>query len=145
MPCAGKPRAICQADVGTSDDLAAIQAAALPAFSYFQMRGKLKRWTMCRPILTVTGALSVSLQMAIDFNVSSLAPYVPLSVGTSAVWNVAQWNTPTYWGDTSLISKNWVGLSGLGYAGSLQFQVNVKNISVQWQSTDFLFESAALL
>lgn len=137
---------VCQADTLTFDDQgAAINAFVKPAFSYFGEKGKLKRWTMARPIFTVTGTLSVGLTLVTDFATSIPSGTVPVSTGNSAVWNVSLWSTPTYWGDAAIISKNWIGAGGLGYVGSLELQLASLDVSLQWQSTDFVFEVAGLL
>lgn len=137
---------VCLCDTQTSDDQgAAINGLVKPAFSYFGEKGKLKRWTMARPIFTVTGTLSVGLTLVTDFSSAIPADTVPVSVGNSAVWNVSLWSTPTYWGDAALISKNWIGAGGIGYVAALALQVSALDVSLQWQSTDFVLELGGLL
>ena len=129
---------------GQDDAGASIQGLCTPAFSYFDMPGVLKRWTMARPIFTVDGSLSVGLTFNVDFATGVPTGTVPVTVGNQAPWNTSPWNT-TFWGDATIISKQWIGLSGLGYAGSLSLQVNAKDVSIQWQSTDYQFERGGLL
>ena len=142
----GAPGVVCQCDTDTLDDQgAAINAFVKPAFSYFGEKGKLKRWTMARPIFTVTGTLSVGLSLVTDFASSIPSGSVPVSMGNQAVWNVSLWSTPTYWGDAALISKQWIGAGGIGYTAALELQVATLDVSLQWQSTDYVFEVGGLL
>ena len=66
-------------------------------------------------------------------------------MGNSAIWNVALWTTPTYWGDAFIVSKNWLGVGGLGYTATLELQVSALDVALQWQSTDYIFEEGGLL
>lgn len=140
----GTTGSVQQADVNQDDAGASIQGLCTPAFSYFGLPGRLKRWTMARPIFTVDGSLSVGLTFNVDFQMTVPTGSIPLTVGNSAPWNTSPWNT-TFWADALVISKQWVGLSGLGYAGSLSLQVNAKDVSIQWQSTDYQFEPGGLI
>jgi hypothetical protein len=138
--------AVKQADTVTyDDDGAAITALVKPAFSYFDEPGKLKVWNMARPVFTVNGTLSVGLTLVTDFNNALPVGTVPVSQGNAAVWNVALWTTPTYWGDALIISKNWIGVGGIGYCASLVLQLTALDVSLQWQSTDYIFEEGGLL
>jgi hypothetical protein len=140
----GTTGSVQQCDTGEDDAGASIQGLCTPAFSYFGMPGRLKRWTMARPIFTVNGSLAVGLTMNVDFAMAVPSGTVPATVGSSAPWNTSPWNT-TLWGDATIISKEWIGISGLGYAGSLSLQVNAKDVSIQWQSTDYQFEPGGLM
>lgn len=136
---------VCQADTGGDDDGAAINGLAKTAFSYFGAKGQLKRWMMCRPIFTTTGSLAVGIALNVDFNNQLPTGTVPISTGNAAVWNVALWTTPTYWGDALILSKNWIGVGGLGYAAALVLQVSALDVSLQWQSTDYVLEKGGLV
>lgn len=140
----GTTGSVQQCDTGEDDAGSAIQGLCTPAFSYFGLPGRLKRWTMARPIFTVDGSLSVGLTFNVDFAMGAPSGAVPVTVGNSAPWNTSPWNT-TYWADALIISKQWTGISGLGYAGSLSLQVNAKDVSIQWQSTDYQFEPGGLM
>jgi hypothetical protein len=141
----GTAGAVMQIDIGESDNGVAIQCFGQQAYSYFDDPGQGKRWNMARPVFVVNGALSVGLSLAVDFNPQLPVGTIPISTGNSAVWNVALWTTPTYWGDAQIITKQWLGIGGLGYCAGLQLQASPLNINLQWQSTDFLYEDAALV
>lgn len=140
----GTTGSVQQCDTGQDDAGSSIQGLCTPAFSYFGLTGRLKRWTMARPIFTVNGSLSVGLTFNVDFAMGVPTGTVPVTVGNAAPWNTSPWNT-TFWGDATVISKQWIGISGLGYAGSLSLQVNAKDVTIQWQSTDYQFEPGGLM
>lgn len=136
---------VCQADTGGDDDGSAIIARAQTAFSYFGQKGALKLWQMCRPVFLLNGSLQLTLSLNVDFNTQLATGTVGISVGNQAIWNVSLWPKPTLWGDPLLIYKNWFGVSGLGYAASLNVQVSALDVTMQWQSTDFIFQGGGLV
>lgn len=136
---------VVQCDTGTDDLGAAIATAdAQQAFSYFGQKGKIKRWTMARPIITSPGKITAAITMNTDFN-NNLPTSTPAFSGSSgSPWNTSPWNTSP-WGNSSQIVKSWQTVSGVGFAGGLRMQVSAMNLVVQWQSTDFVFETGAVL
>lgn len=133
------------ADVGTSDSGNPITVDAKPAFSYFDSMTE-KRFLMARPIFRTSSQVAIPpITLNVDFeDKTNAAPF--FNQGLTAPWNTSPWNT-TPWGGTQLIFqlKNWLGVAGIGYAasGRLTFQVN--NISVQWQSIDYMYEEGGPL
>ena len=136
---------VCQADTGGDDDGAAINGLVKTAFSYFDDPGELKLWEMARCVFIASGTISIGLALSVDFNNQLPTGTVQLSQGNSAVWNVALWTTPTYWGDALVLSKNWLGIGGLGYAAALTLQVSGLDVGLQWQSTDYIFQKGGLV
>lgn len=136
----GTSGSVNQADTGQSDAGAGIQALIKPAYSYFDARGQLKRWTMVRPVFTASGNVSVAMNLSVDYDATLPTGSIPISSGNNPFWNVSFWTTPTFWGNASQIIKRWLGISGVGYSASLQLQVIGLNVSLQWQSTDYVFE-----
>jgi hypothetical protein len=141
----GTNGAVMLVDSGGSDNGNAINYYVRAAYSYLGMPGRQKLFNMCRPIFVSNGSTQVGISLSVDYANALFTGTVGTSQGNSAQWNVALWTTPTYWGDAAVISKNWVGLSGLGYSGALQLQGSSLNTSLQWQSTDFLFQPAGIV
>jgi hypothetical protein len=82
--------------------------------------------------------------MDVDFsdNYPVATPTYTGSAGTA--WNTGAWNTFP-WGDRSTIKKDWQGISGIGYCGALHMRIVNNKAAVQWQSTDFVYETGATL
>jgi hypothetical protein len=141
----GGSGAVYQCDTGTADNGSGIIATAKQAFNYFGNRGQLKHWKFVRPNLTVTGNIALSLTLNVDFDPTLPTNAIPISSGNSAVWNVSLWSTPTYWGDATKVTKPWVSLGGIGYCAAVTARFSGSGVSVQWASTDYMFEPGGLL
>ena len=131
----------------SSDAGANITAAVQQAYSYFDTPGQNKRFTMVRPILQSDGGtpsvlcgLSVDFQPidntgAISFNPSSQ------SVG---VWDTAKWDANN-WGGGLITTRIWQGVTGIGFAGSINLTAVAQGIELHWASTDYVFEPGGVL
>lgn len=132
---------------GLSDDDTNIKATCQQAYSYFDARGQLKRFTMVRPILTVdNGTPTVLCGINTDFetqNSLGQVSYNPalLSVG---VWDTSTWDQAN-WGGLGAVSKQWQGVTGIGYAAGISLNIASQDIAVTWASTDYVMERGAVL
>ena len=132
---------------GSSDDGQNIKASCQQAYSYFDARGQLKRFTMVRPILFVdNGNPSVLCGISTDFqtvDALSQISYNP-SLITVGVWDTAIWDDGQ-WGGDETINKVWQGVTGLGYAGGINLNIASQGINVRWASTDYVMERGGVL
>lgn len=133
-----------QADTGESDNGSEITAVAQQAFSYFGNRTGIKKWSMARCIFTSNGSVSPAILMNVDFaqNRTTVSPSYVGEPGSE--WDVASWDTSS-WQQGDLITKRWQSITGVGYAGGIRVVTQTKNITCQWQSTDFVYEYGAVL
>lgn len=133
------------ADTGTNDAGSAITVDCKPAFSYFDLPGKLKNFMMARPIFQASANIAPVVTLNVDFN-DVINPAPPFISGGLAPWDTSPWDI-TPWGDSapSISIKNWQGVTGLGYAASGRISQQVKGVIAQWYSTDFLFEEGGPL
>jgi hypothetical protein len=119
------------------------------AYSYFDTRGTLKRWTMVRPILqTNNGVPTVLCGISTDFDTVSLTSQISFNPATTRAgrWDVALWDSGYWnWGGDSAINKVWQGVTGIGYAGSVNINVASQDIDVSWASTDYVMEKGGVL
>jgi hypothetical protein len=138
----GTNGAVKQADTNfTDDDGVAVVMRCLPAFSYFGAKGQLKLVTDVRLVMSVSGApVNVGLALNVDFNTTPPGKSLPISAGNAPLWgNNNSWTAPTYWGST-LTTKAWYGLRGMGYAATVQLQIASLDNLIQWQATDYAFQ-----
>ena len=129
---------------GNSDNGNNITAFGLQAFNNFSSAGKLKRFTMSRPIFRTDGNPSIYAGINIDFNTDAPTTslnFVPL---TYAKWDSALWDAGT-WGGALSVFQNWQGLNGVGYYGAPIVKVAANGIQVKWVSTDIVIEGGAIL
>ena len=132
---------------GFSDNDTNIKATCQQAYSYFDARGQLKRFTMVRPILFVdNGTPTILCGINTDFetqNSLGQVSYNPalISVG---VWDTSLWDD-VEWGGGNNISKNWQGVTGIGYAAGISINIASQDIDVRWASTDYVMEKGGVL
>lgn len=126
---------------GTND----IQAYCKQAFSYFGQPGIQKKLNMFRPVLNIDGTLAFLVDVDVDFQdepITGAATYTPPSAG---VWGTGVWGSAT-WGAGLTITKQWTSPSTFnGYAFAGKIKISLRNLTVQWMSTDWVFESGAVL
>lgn len=134
------------ADVGLYDVGGAITVDCKPAFSYFDLPGKLKNFLMARPVFLASANIAPVVTLNVDFNdVSNPAP--PFIAGGTAPWDTSPWDV-TPWGDSSpppISIKKWQGIVGLGYVASGRISQQIAGVVGQWYSTDYLYEEGGPL
>ena len=132
---------------GFSDAGSNITANAQQAYNYFDSRGQLKRFTMVRPILQTDNIVpTVLCGISTDFETVPLTnqvAFTPLA-NTAGVWNSGIWDV-SYWGLGLTTSKVWQGVTGLGYAGSVNLSVASQGVDFHWASTDYVMERGGVL
>jgi hypothetical protein len=132
---------------GLSDNNQNIVASCQQAYSYFDARGQLKRFTMVRPILfTDNGTPTILCGINTDFDTQNNTGQVSfnpalVSVG---VWDTSTWDNAN-WGGGNTISKQWQGVTGIGYAAGIILNIATQDIDVRWASTDYVMERGGIL
>ena len=130
-----------------ADNGANIEATAQQAYSYFDSAGQLKRFMMVRPILQSTGGVpSVVCGLSVDFDTQSQLGQVQFnpSTLTDGVWDASRWDAAN-WSGGLITTKIWQGVTGLGFAGSINLNVASRNIELHWASTDYVMERGGVL
>lgn len=139
----GKSGSVQQCDITSSasalnDNGNAILMSAKPAFNYFDDPETLKIFTQVRMTFQSTGAVSASLVINTDFSQIPPSSNVPVSSGNNSPWG-SLWQTPTYWGDASLVSQRWIGTTGSGYSGTLNMLISIKGVLAKWMATQYQY------
>ena len=130
-----------------ADDDTNISGIVQQAYSYFDMRGQLKRFTMVRPIfLTDNGTPTIACGINLDFDTTNVTGAVTFNPSAIAIgtWDTGIWDE-SYWGGSLQVNKAWQGVTGIGYSAGIYMTVASQNIDVHWASTDYVFEKGAVL
>jgi hypothetical protein len=131
----------------TSDAGNNIVATAQQAYSYFDTRGQQKRFTLVRPIFqTDNGLPTVLCGISTDFDTVPLTNQIAFnpSITNTGIWDTSTWDNAN-WGGGLTTTKFWQGVTGLGYAGSINLNVASQGIEFHWASTDYVMELGGVL
>ncbi len=109
-------------DYVDTDSETSITATVQTAFNYFESRGRLKRWTMVRPILTTDGSVTPGVGLNIDFGTGAPISIPSTVTSTGAQWDVALWDD-AIWPLNSATVANWTTVEGIGQCASIITQV----------------------
>ena len=132
---------------GYSDNGTNITATAQQAYSYFDRAGQLKRFMLVRPILQSTGGVpNVVCGLSVDFDTQSQLGQVQFNPTTltDGVWDTSKWDQAN-WAGGLITTKVWQGVTGLGFAGSINLNVASRGIELHWASTDYVMEAGGVL
>lgn len=143
-PYFGGNTVVCKAWDTNADNATNINAFGLQAFSHLGAPSRLKRFTMMRPVLRVTGTPAIYGNINLDFETSQSTSPLSYTGSTYSAWDTGLWDT-ALWGGTLAILQNWQGVNGVGYYAAPQLNLASKNIDVHWVATDVLFEYGSYL
>jgi hypothetical protein len=132
---------------GLSDAGNNITATSQQAYSYFDSHGQFKRFTMVRPILQSSGGIpGVFVGLSVDFDTQSQLGAVSFNPGNASTgsWDSAVWDTAV-WAGGLVTTKIWQGVTGIGFAASINLNVASQNIELHWASTDYVMEAGGVL
>jgi hypothetical protein len=130
-----------------SDNGANIVATAQQAYNYFETRGQQKRFTLVRPILqTNNGLPTVLCGISVDFDTVPLTNQIAFNptIAETGIWDVSKWDDYN-WGGDLVTTKIWQGVTGLGYAGSININVASQGIELHWASSDYVMERGSVI
>ena len=66
------------------------------------------------------------------------------SILNTGIWDTSTWDNAN-WGGTLTTTKIWQGVTGLGFAGSVNMNVASQGIEFHWASTDYVMEAGGVL
>jgi hypothetical protein len=113
-----------QADTGSTDDNVPILYDMETAFNYYNAHGMLKRWTMCRPLLTTDQTVAPSIAFNVDFQENAPLIVAGTPAVPSALWDDAYWDN-ALWASGIVTQSNWISVSGIGYCASIRMAINI--------------------
>ncbi len=124
-----------------------IVANCQQAYNYFDNRGQLKRFTLIRPIFqTDTGVPTVLCGISTDFDTQPLTNQIAFNPSAIkvGVWDTSLWDQNT-WGGGLVTTKYWQGVTGTGFAASINLSVASQGIDFHWASVDYVMEAGGVL
>jgi hypothetical protein len=130
-----------------ADDGGQISATCQQAYSYFDNPGQQKRFTMVRPTFLVdVGAPGIYAGINTDFQTQNNLGKVTFvqTPTTTAVWDLAKWDIDVFAGGL-VVSRQWQGVTGIGYAGGINLNIVSAGIDVHWVSTDYVMEKGTVI
>lgn len=130
-----------------ADDGGQISATCQQAYSYFETPGQQKRFTMVRPTFLVdVGTPGIYAGINTDFQTQNNLGKVTFQpfVSTTGLWDIATWDNDVFAGNL-VVSRQWQGVTGLGYAGGINLNMVSAGIDVHWVSTDYVMEKGTVI
>jgi len=84
--------------------------------------------------------------LSVDFDTQSQLGQVQFnpSTLTDGVWDTSKWDQAN-WAGGLITTKVWQGVTGLGFAGSININVAIRGIELHWASTDYVMEAGGVL
>lgn len=148
---AGIGTSIYKLDVSNAGDLTTLAGAdqsiiadAKTAFVYFGGKNSIKSFKMARPIMTTSGSVSPSVNVAVDFSDKTLPGAGTFSGAISSSWGSALWGTGT-WGGVEVTQSKWLSVNGIGYCASLRMRATSKAITCRWAAWDLMYEQGGMV
>jgi hypothetical protein len=132
---------------GNSDNGTNIQAAAQQAYSYFDSPGQNKRFTMVRPIFQSNNGLpTTAINISTDFEPQTQFGTLSFNPASTigGLWDVSVWDG-ALWSAGDIVTKTWVGVTGLGFSASINLAIASQGIDFKWTSTDYVMEKGGVL
>jgi len=122
-----------------ADNDMAIPTRALQAFNYFETRGVIKYFTRGRPTIYSNGAPAISIGVNVDFQTADIVGALSFSPTAYGLWDTGLWSQ-ALWGSDTVVTNNFVGLQGIGYCAAVNFNSSSKNLTLEWASTDIVYQ-----
>lgn len=140
----GTQGAVVKAWTGTSDYDSIISAYAKGSFNYLGTRARNKKIGLIRPVLKISGSISVDAAIDVDFN--DLTDYGPsvFNPANGALWDQALWDQ-AMWTDLATTRLDWVTVACPdGYNAAPRLRVLSRDGTVEWSATDIAYESGSI-
>jgi hypothetical protein len=95
---------------------------------------------------TDNGLPTVLCGISTDFDTQPLTNQIAFNPATLdiGVWDTGIWDDAN-WGGTLTTTKFWQGVTGTGFAGSININVASQGIDFHWASTDYVMENGGVL
>jgi hypothetical protein len=122
----------------------AIRGEVQQSFNYFDAQGQNKHYKMVRPSFVYGGDYKVNVKANMDFEFGGSPPPATPASARYGVWDEDIWDGGSVWSGGLLSSKNWIFVTGIGYAASIRMMVE-SAFELTWVSTDWAFEKGGIV
>lgn len=122
-----------------------ITCNAIQAFSYFKNRGLQKRFTMIRPITYSNGNPFIAGSINVDFDLTDNTTALATNPPSGSSWDVGLWDVALWGGGALTMSRQWQSVAGVGIAAAVRMKSQPKGVTLQWVSTDVVYEVGDIL
>lgn len=135
-------------DAGDGDN--PIVATVQSAFNYFGSRGRRKRYTMVRPLITTDHSVVPGVGLNVDYGTGGQVSTPTFAGIPGALWDSAVWDTST-WPAESAVTTSWQTLNGEGFCASIIVQATTtrtglaNGVLLQLNGFDVAMEPGGLL
>ena len=100
----------------------AVDGELQTCFNAFNTPGQLKRFTMVRPVFIARQPPSIKIRLNTQYSFGNAAGAPSFTTEPRPEWDDAQWNLAR-WASSSNTYELWIGVTGLGYYGSLRMRI----------------------
>lgn len=121
-----------------------IRCDALQAYQAYKRPGRVKRFTMAKPMLLLTGSPGIGMAMNVDYNAVDPAFSLNVTPSTAGQWDVSKWDQAK-WGGEPAFRGEWQTLGAIGSVGGLRMKAAVRGQDLRWQATDIVYEEGGVL
>lgn len=104
-----------------------------------------KRFNMFRPVLVANGSLNFLTDIDVDFSDAEVIGQASYTTTNNAIWDDATWDSAS-WAAGMEVLKEWSSPDGgIGKCAAGKIKIATNSLTVQWMSSDYIFESCGLL
>lgn len=140
----GMSTKVAKAWTGVSDFDGNIYAYIKTAFDYLGEKTRLKQIKQLRALLTVENSASFDIQIDVDYEDGTMYGPIVLDIPGGSLWDSGLWDTAT-WAAEATPRLDWRTVAAKpGFCAALRLRIVSKTATVEWSSTDLLFELGSL-
>lgn len=141
----GSETTVVQAWVGPSDEGEFIEGVGLTAYSYLGAPTVCKHFKLVRPIIKSNSSFDMYIGVATDYNNDPDYNLIASSITGGSLWDVALWDVDM-WGSGPQVEKYWNAISvNDGNAIAAKLKIRTKFSTLQWISTDYIYQTGGYL
>jgi hypothetical protein len=141
----GMDEKVAKAYSGPSDFDGTIVGTVRQAYDYLGTRTQNKHVKLARPIITLSGVLSVEAALDMDFQKGTTFGPTSFFSSEGALWDTGVWDE-ALWSDEGQVRANWLTVAAHpGYCAALRLRFTSSTAIVSWSATDLAFERGGLL